>query len=130
MTHYLKAAMQEQQNHEINVIYQAGQPQATWTPRPQGTDRIQANVNDTISFVFDGPETLTNAVMMSGPRKKGEDGSPFDGGNQINIVPGTPYTIDKNAGLWGFSIAFTTVNADGVSNFYFLPDPELEVGST
>ena len=122
--------MEKKQNHEIRVKYDAGNPQASWAPRPQGTDRIQASMNDTISFKFEGPDPLTDAVMMTGPRMKEAERSPFAGGNQINIEPGARYTIDKENGLWGFSVAFTTINADGISNFYFLPDPELEVGST
>lgn len=119
-----------QQNHEIRVIYDAGNPQASWAPRPKGTDSIQANMNDTISFTFEGPDCLTNAIMMTGPREKETGRSPFKGGNQINIEPGARYTIDKENGLWGFSLSFTTIDAQGISNFYFLPDPELEVGST
>ena len=122
--------MEKKQNHEIRVMYDAGNPQASWAPRPQGTDTIQASKNDTIRFTFVGPDTLTDAVMLTGPRKKEAERSPFDGGNQINIEPDAKYTIDKENGLWGFSVAFTTINADGISNFYFLPDPELEVGST
>ena len=118
------------QNHEIRVIYDAGNPQASWEPRPEGSDRIQAMKDDTISFKFMGPATLTDAVMMTGPRRKQAERSPFAGGNQINIEPGAKYTIDQQSGLWGFSLTFTTIDADGISNFYFLPDPELEVGST
>jgi hypothetical protein len=32
-------------------------------------------------------------------------------------------------GLWCFSIAFTARNADATTSFYYLPDPEVQVGS-
>lgn len=116
-------------NHQIEIIYDANNPQATWAPRPKGSNQIPAEKGDTISFTFTGPDTVTDAVMLTGPRKENANRSPFGGGTQINIVPDSEYKIDKAKGLWGFAIAFTTTGADGTVSFYFLPDPELEVGS-
>jgi hypothetical protein len=116
-------------NHQITIIYDADNPQATWAPRPDGSNRIVAQKGDTISFTFEGPGSVTDAVMMTGPRKKNADPSPFGGHTQINIKPDTEYKIGMTAGLWGFAITFATIGTDETVNFYFLPDPELEVGS-
>lgn len=116
------------QNHHIDIKYAAGNPQASWSLEQLG-DRIKVNMGDTISFGFSGPDTLSDAVMMAGPRCREVERSPFDGGNRINVEPGARYRIDKPKGLWGFSVAFSTMGQDGIANFYFLPDPELEVGS-
>lgn len=114
-------------NHNVQINFVADNPQATWLDE-QGSDRINAGMGDTITFTFNGPGKVGDALMMSGPRRKGTTGSPFEGGGQINIEPGATYSIDKEKGLWGFSIMFK-VCQDDVDKFYFLPDPELEVGS-
>lgn len=114
-------------NHNVQINFVADNPQATWLDE-QGSDRIKARMGDSITFHFKGPGQVGDALMMSGPRRKDTSGAPFEGGGQINIEPDTPYTIDKEKGLWGFSIMFKT-SKDGVDKFYFLPDPELEVGS-
>ena len=115
-------------NHHIDIQYVAGNPQASWSLELQ-SDRIRARKGDTVSFSFSGPDALSDAVMMAGPRRKEIARSPFEGGNQLNIAPDARYKIDQLEGLWGFSVAFTTIGTDGISQFYFLPDPELEVGS-
>lgn len=115
-------------NHHISIIYKEGNSQANLSFN-QESDRILASKGDTLSFSFDGPDQLNDAVLLVGPRRKQAARSPFDGGNQINIEPEAKYTIDQANGLWGFSVSFSTVNKDGISQFYFLPDPELQVGS-
>lgn len=116
-------------NYQIDVTYTADSSNVTWgidnqTPRP-----IKLKPEDTISFAFHGPGEVTDAVLLTGPRKKNTARSPFRNGNQINIEPNAQLAIDNVPGLWGFSISFT-VSIDGISKFLFLPDPELEVGST
>jgi len=122
-------------NREITIIYDADNPQATWAPRPKGSNQIVVKKGDTISFTFEGPGTFTDAVMMTGPRKKNADPapnpnpSPFGGPSQVNIKPHVEYKIDATDGSWGLAIMFATTGTDGKVKFYFLPDPELEVGS-
>jgi len=115
-------------NHHISILYTEGNPQANWSSTQQ-SDRILASKGDTLSFSFDGPDQLNDAVLLVGPRSRQAARSPFDDGNQINIEPEAEYTIDQAKGLWGFSVSFSTVDKDGISQFYFLPDPELQVGS-
>ena len=115
-------------NHHISIIYKESNPQAHWSLNEQ-SDRILASKGDTLSFSFDGPDQLNYAVLLVGPRSKQAARSPFDDGNQINIEPEAEYTIDQANGLWGFSVSFSTVDKNGISQFYFLPDPELQVGS-
>ena len=119
-------------NYNISIQYNPNNPMATWSIDGKTTDLITAQVGDTLSFNFEMPETpsttLSSATLFTGPRKPSADKSPFDK-NQIPIEQGSKLQVAHN-GYWGFSIAFTTTTADGVSSFYFLPDPELEVGST
>lgn len=117
-------------NFQIAVNFVAGQALATWSLNGKTDFTIQAQKNDTLTFTFTGSdpaETMTDGVVFSGPRKHASAASPFKK-TQLPITNGGSVTVE-NDGSWGFSIAFTTTK-DTLNGFYFLPDPELEVGST
>jgi hypothetical protein len=86
------------------------------------------STQDTVSFTFNGPGTLSSAILLTGTLVANQPSSPFAGGSQLNIAPNYPLPVAGSLGLWGFTISFTTLT-EGVSNFYYLADPELEVGS-
>lgn len=116
-------------NYQITVNFIPDQPLATWSLDGKTDFTIQAKKGDSLTFTFTGPdaaETMTDGVVFSGPRKHSSQSSPFKK-TQLPIRNGDSVTVE-NDGLWGFSIAFTTTK-DTLNGFYFLPDPELEVGS-
>lgn len=119
-------------DYNITIQFNPGNPMATWSIDGKIEALIAAQVGDTLSFDFRLPDTpsmeLTSAMLFAGPRKPSTDVSPFNQ-SQIPLVQGSKVKV-AHEGLWGFSIAFTTATKDGVSSFYFLPDPELDVGST
>jgi hypothetical protein len=118
-------------DHQINIKFNSGKPLATWSIGGKSESMINAQQGDTLTFNFDSPDLiemkLSDAVLFAGPRKHSSHGSPFHK-SQIQLEDGSKVKVE-NDGVWGFSIAFTTTQ-DGVNSFYFLPDPELEVGST
>ncbi len=118
-------------DYTITIQYNPGNPMATWSIDGKIEAAIAAQVGDTLTFDFEMPETpsvkLASAMLFAGPRKPSASISPFHR-SQMPIVQGSKLKVEHD-GDWGFSIAFTTTT-DGVSSFYFLPDPELEVGST
>jgi len=119
-------------NYNITIQFNPGNPMATWSVDGKIEAFISAQIGDTLAFNFEMPDTpsveLASATLFAGPRKPATDISPFNK-TQIQIVQGSKVKVEHD-GFWGFSIAFTTVTQNGVSSFYFLPDPELEVGST
>lgn len=118
--------------YDISIQFNPNNPMATWSIDGKSEALITAKVGDTLSFNFVMPTRpsveLQNATLFAGPRHPSTRSSPF-GSAQIQIAQGSKLTV-QNPGLWGFAIAFSTVAKDGVSSFYYLPDPELEVGST
>ena len=119
-------------DYNITIHFNPGIPMATWSIDGKIEALIKANVGDTLTFDFRLPDTpsveLASAMLFAGPRKPASAHSPFNQ-SQIPLVQGSKVKV-ANDGFWGFSIAFTTTNKEGVSSFFFLPDPELEVGST
>ena len=106
------------------------EPLATCYLDGEPVSMIQAQKNDTLTFQFDAPAgtsmTLSDAMVFAGPRKHSQHSSPIQK-NQFPVKNGESVKID-NDGSWGFAIAFT-MTQDSLSSFFFLPDPELEVGS-
>jgi hypothetical protein len=117
-------------NYPIKVTYTPGQPLASWSLDGKTDFTIQAQKGDTLSFTFasaDGiGQTMLGGLLLSGPRRHSSHKSPFQH-HQIAIGDGSSVKIE-NDGLWGFAIAFSATQ-DDTEAFYFLPDPELEVGS-
>ncbi|MCC2957412.1 hypothetical protein LK542_17485 [Massilia sp. IC2-477] len=119
-------------NYNITIQFNPGNPMATWSIDDKIEALINAQVGDTLTFGFRIPDSpaveLSSAMLFAGPRKPAEAISPFNQ-TQIPLVQGSKVKV-QNEGFYGFSIAFSTTDKQGVSNFYFLPDPELDVGST
>ncbi len=118
-------------DYNISIQFNPGNPMATWSIDGKIEALIKADVDDTLTFDFRLPDrpsvSLASAMLFAGPRKPAESPSPFNA-TQIPLVQGSKVKV-SNEGFYGFSIAFTTTNQDGTTGFFFLPDPELEVGS-
>jgi len=119
-------------DYNIAIQFNPGNPMATWSIDGKIEALITAQPGDTLTFDFRLPDSpaveLASAMLFAGPRQPATAPSPFNA-TQIPLVQGSKVKV-QNDGFWGFSIAFTTTNKEGTSGFYFLPDPELEVGST
>jgi hypothetical protein len=114
--------------HSITVVCEKGSNIARWSSNGSDPAVVKAQKGDTVSFTIDAPGTVVQATLMSGPRALGSKG-PLFGGNPIDLMKKQPLSVGNSVGRWGFAIAIET-QQDGISSFYFLPDPELEVGST
>jgi hypothetical protein len=121
------------QTRQLTITYVEGQTLATWkldgVPQDDG-DSFSAQPGDKIAFQFEGPGDIAECVLISGQmvdtcRSK----SPFTEGNRINLKAHSTLTVASEYGVWGFTVSFSVHNSDGTSSFYFLPDPEMEVGS-
>ena len=121
------------QTHQLTVSYVAGQTIATWSlDGLPGTndDTFFVEPGDKISFVFDGPGDLAECVLISGQMESRCHGSsPFTEGNRISLKANSTLTVGKAQGTWGFTVSFSAHAGDGTTAFYYLPDPEMEVGS-
>jgi len=121
------------QTHQLTVSYVAGQTLASWSldgVQYQDGDAIQLQPNDRIVFQFDGPGDIAECVLISGQMQTTCHGSsPFTEGNRINLKANNTVTVGKYMGTWGFTISFSAHNGDGTTAFYYLPDPEVDVGS-
>ncbi|MFS2022065.1 hypothetical protein ACL58G_21350 [Massilia sp. GER05] len=122
-----------QKTHQLVVTYVKGQTTATWSldgvPHHDG-DALKVQSGDKITFQFDGPDDIAECVLISGKMEtKCHGGSPFTEGNRINLKANSTVVVGQQHGLWGFTVSFSTSNSDGTSSFYFLPDPEVDVGT-
>lgn len=117
-----------QTGHSITVICKEGNDIATWSTNGETPEKIKAKRGDAVSFTIDAPGTVVQATLLSGPRQAGTEG-PLFGGNPIDLMKKQSLKLGNSDGLWGFSISIEA-QQDGISSFYYLPDPELEVGST
>ena len=117
-----------QTGHSITVICDEGKNIARWHTNGSDPAVIKTQKGDTVSFTIDAPGTVVQASLMSGPRTPGSKG-PLFGGNPIDLMKKQPLNVGHSTGHWVFAIAIEA-QQDGISRFYFLPDPELEVGST
>ena len=117
-----------QTGHSITVICEKGNDIASWSTNGGNPGVIKAQKGDTVSFTIDAPGTIVQATLLSGPREQKCSG-PLFGGNPIDLMKKVPLKVGDSVGRWGFAIVIEA-QQDGISNFYFLPDPELEVGST
>jgi hypothetical protein len=120
------------QTHQLTVTYVQGQILATWslngTEQHDG-DVFSAQPGDKVAFQFEGPGDIAECVLISGPMQSGCAPSPFVEGNRINLKAHSTLTASPQFGLWGFTVSFSAHNGDGTTAFYYLPDPEMEVGS-
>jgi len=121
-----------QPTHQLLVTYVEGQPFATWSldgvPQKDGA-KFNAEPGDKVAFQFDGPGDIAECVLISGQMNgRGHGSSPFTEGNRVNLKAHSTLNVGQQTGLWGFTISFSTHNGDGTSSFYYLPDPEMDVG--
>ena len=122
-----------QQTYQLLITYVEGQTLATWSldgvQRDDG-DQFQVQPGDKIAFQFDGPGDIAECVLISGQMSsKSHGSSPFTEGNRINLRANSTVNVGQQQGLWGFTVSFSAYNGDGTSSFYYLPDPELQVGT-
>ena len=121
------------QTHQLTVTYVAGATLATWSldgVLREGGDIFFAEPGDKVAFLFDGPGDLAECVLISGQMEShGHGSSPFTEGNRVNLKANSTLTVGKAQGTWGFTISFSAHAGDGTTAFYYLPDPEMEVGS-
>ena len=121
------------QTYQLTVSYVAGQTIATWSL--DGLLRANDDIffvepGDKVTFRFDGPGDLAECVLVSGQMENRCHGSsPFTEGNRINLKANSTLTVGKAQGTWGFTVSFSAHVGDGTTAFYYLPDPEMEVGS-
>jgi hypothetical protein len=120
------------QTHQLTITYVQGQTLATWTldgiPLDDG-DVFTAEPGDKVAFKFDGPGDIAECVLISGQMQSGCGASPFVEGNRINLKTHSTLIVSSQNGLWGFTVSFSAHNGDGTTAFYYLPDPEMQVGS-
>jgi hypothetical protein len=121
------------QTYQLLVTYVQGQTLATWslngTPHQDG-DQFQVQPGDKIEFQFAGPGDIVECVLISGQMDRRSHGnSPFAEGNRINLKARSTLNVGQQHGLWGFTISFSAADGDGTSSFYYLPDPEMQVGT-
>jgi hypothetical protein len=120
------------QTHQLTVTYVEGETIATWTldgTQMQDGDAFLVEPGDKVAFQFDGPGDLAECVLISGQMQSGCGASPFVEGNRINLKAHSTLTVSPQLGLWGFTVSFSAHTGDGTTAFYYLPDPEMEVGS-
>lgn len=122
-----------QQTHQLLVTYVEGQTLATWSldgVAQQDGDQFKVQPGDKIAFQFDGPGDIAECVLISGPMQNSCHGSsPFIEGNRINLKAHSTVNVGQQQGLWGFTVSFSAHNGDGTTSFYYLPDPEVDVGT-
>lgn len=105
------------------------------TPKKKSGDILQFDAGDTIKVKYaqsdnPGAPKVISSILLAGPKQSELPQSPFDADSSpIDLVANPKLTIDSTVGIWGFSVAFT-VEYKNSTSFYYLPDPELEVGST
>lgn len=119
----------------FGTIAYASEGSVIWLPASKTNGPSHACYDQVLGFRFDGPDSVVQAVLLIRPLQNTASPSPFAQVNPISLFCAgedlflTP-CINQLAGLWGFSIMFMTKNQQGSGNgFYFLPDPELAVGS-
>jgi hypothetical protein len=121
------------QTYQLTVSYVAGQTIATWSldgVARANDDTFFVEPGDKVAFLFDGPGDLAECVLISGQMESRCHGSsPFTEGNRINLKANSTLTVGKAQGTWGFTVSFSAYAGDGTTAFYYLPDPEMEVGS-
>jgi hypothetical protein len=110
--------------------------EAQFEPNPKKKgDILQFDAGDSIKVKYarsgnPGSPKVISSILLAGPMQSELAQSPFDSDSSpIDLVAKPDLTIDSTVGIWGFSVAFTVQNQNSTS-FYYLPDPEMEVGST
>jgi hypothetical protein len=124
--------MMPQQTYQLQIVYVEGQTLATWKlngVQLDDGDEFTVQPGDKVAFQFDGPGDIAECVLISGAMESRCHGSPFNEGNRINLKTHSTVNVGSQFGLWGFTVSFSVHNGDGTSSFYYLPDPEMQVGT-
>ncbi|RFP17534.1 hypothetical protein D0T25_12270 [Duganella sp. BJB488] len=74
-------------------------------------------------------DRLYQAVLLSGNETGAEDASPFGRPFPLVLESDNLLTVGKKHGTWGFCIVFSINEEVDKTRFFFVPDPELQVGS-
>lgn len=122
-------------DHTFQVYYSKADRQIRW--KFDGADDIdtcKVHTSDSIAFSIqpeadDSGGAVVQSVLLSGSQSDQTKGAPFEEGALIDLSQTMMLKVGTSTGLWGFSIAFTVAHADSTTSFYFVPDPELQVGS-
>lgn len=105
----------------------------TWEFDKTRPKACKVKAGDEIEFVFDGPFTLGECALLTGAFIRDEPRSPFTVSTPATLRQNQKLTISSNLPArvenWGFTLAFTLITVLG-PEFQYLPDPELQVGST
>lgn len=121
--------------YTCTISYGAPGTPATYSFSPAITPS-NVHPGDTFNFVFTGgasaipASTVKKAVLIAGWREAsaGQGSSPFTkDSNDIDLVSESTLTVGTRLGKWGFVVSFSTVEPNGMTHFYFLPDPEIEI---
>lgn len=105
----------------------------SWNPQPAVIDgKLQFNKNDTLQFGYAVGASVLASVLINAEKNAPSQQPLFsDQGNSIDLlkVKDAKLKIAAQKGDWGFTVALCIAQPDGAA-FYFVPDPELQVGST
>jgi len=121
-------------SHNFNVYFSPDGREVRWAfDGANDGATCKVHVNDEIVFSFQ-PETgftgtLDQCVLITGNEQQSESGSPFGTGKMVSLKNNDKLHVGGQKGTWGFSISFSVTHTDGTTGFYFVPDPELQVGS-
>lgn len=118
------------------IDYLDGDSQATSTWNGKRAEILTAHPGEAIAISFkDFPQLagakVSQAMMLVNTQGRCSHASPFPQSSPIDLLKNPQLAIRPDAnGTWGFSIAFVITNPNGTAGFYYVPDPELAVGST
>lgn len=122
--------------HTFDISYGSNEDSVTWVFDNQpGATICHLKAGETIQFSFTPTLAMPNSAMQDAAlivgQLEGSDAPPFIGGNNINLKKINPVVTAANGpqGLWNFCIAFSVLLPNGQTAFYYVPDPEVQVGS-
>ncbi|GGZ01983.1 hypothetical protein ACFFTM_08565 [Pseudoduganella plicata] len=115
--------------HIFSVKFGSGNVNATWLFDQTKSNPCRVSQGDEIEFVFGGTGKLGECVLLSGTNIANEPASPFSEMTPIRLHQNKVVTISQPSQTWGFTLAFTVITDQG-TQFQYIPDPELQVGST
>lgn len=122
-------------DHTFEVYYSKADRQIRWVfDGADDIDTCKVYTGDNMAFSFqpeadDSGGALVQSMLLSGAQSDKTKGAPFEEGGLIDLSKTQTLKVGAATGLWGFSIAFTIAHGDSSTSFYFVPDPELQVGS-
>lgn len=119
--------------HTFTVIPGLNGAKPNWKFDNTKPEKCNVKRGDQIEFVFDGPFKLGECSLLTGRFNNGEPVSPFTVATPVTLQQNQKLTILSTLPLpvetWGFTLAFTLITVLG-PEFQYIPDPELQVGST